>query len=82
MGRELSDTVKEVLSTRSEAVAQRMREGVDTLRSEISDAGAELIDRLKQTGREALDAARETYGQRLVVVELRPGPARVGTGGS
>jgi hypothetical protein len=50
---ELSDTVKEVLSTRSEAVAQRMREGVDTLRSEISDAGAESIDRLKQTGREA-----------------------------
>jgi hypothetical protein len=39
-----------------------MREGVDTLRSEISDAGA---DRLKQTGREALDAAGETTGSGL-----------------
>ena len=57
---ELSDTVKEDLSTRSEAVAQNVREGVNTLRSEISNAGAESIDRLKQAGRDALDVARET----------------------
>jgi hypothetical protein len=57
---ELSDTVTEDLNARSEAVAQRAREGGDALRSEISDAGAESIDRLKQTGKEALEAARET----------------------
>ena len=57
---DLSDTVKEDLSTRAEAVAQRVRAGADPLKSEISDAGAESIDRLKQTGRDAIDAARET----------------------
>jgi len=57
---ELSDTVKEDLSTRSEAVAQHVREGVNTLSFEISNAGAESIDRLKQAGRDALDVARET----------------------
>jgi hypothetical protein len=57
---ELSDTVKEDLSTRSEAVAKHVREGVNTLSSEISNAGAESIDRLKQAGRDALDVARET----------------------
>lgn len=57
---ELSDTVTEDPNPRSEAVAQRRMLGVDALRSEISDAGAESIDRLKQTGKEALDAARET----------------------
>ena len=57
---ELSDTVKEDLTTRAEAVAKSVREGVDTVKSEISDAGAESIDRLKHTGKDALNAACET----------------------
>jgi hypothetical protein len=56
---ELSDTVKEDLTTRAEAVAKSVREGVDTVKSEISDAGVESIDRLKHTGKDALNAARE-----------------------
>ena len=57
---ELSDTVKEDLTTRAEAVAKSVREGVDTVKSEISDAGAELIDGSKRAGKDALNAARET----------------------
>jgi hypothetical protein len=57
---ELSDTVKKDLTTRAEAVAKSVREGVDTVKSEISDAAAESIDRLKHTGNDALNAARET----------------------
>jgi hypothetical protein len=57
---ELSDAVKDDLTTRAEAVAKNVREGVDTVKSEISDAGAESIDRLKQTGKDALNVARET----------------------
>jgi hypothetical protein len=37
-----------------------VREGVDTVQSKIGDAGAESIDHLKQTGKDALNAARET----------------------
>jgi hypothetical protein len=37
-----------------------VREGVDTVKSEIGDAGAEVIDRVKHTGKDAIDAARET----------------------
>jgi len=59
---ELSDTVKEDLTSRAEAVAKSVREGVDTVKSEISDAGAESMDRLKHTGKDALNAARETIG--------------------
>jgi hypothetical protein len=57
---ELSDTVKENLTSRAEAVAKSVREGVDTVQSKIGDAGAESIDHLKQTGKDALNAARET----------------------
>jgi hypothetical protein len=57
---ELSDTVKEDLTTRAEAVVESVREGVDIMKSEISDAGAESVDRLKHTGKDALNAARET----------------------
>jgi hypothetical protein len=57
---ELSDTVKEDLTSRAEAVARSVREGLDTVKSEITDAGAESIDRLKHTGKDALNAARET----------------------
>ena len=48
---ELSDTVKGDLTGRAEAVANSLREGVDTLKSEISDAAAESIDRLKHKAR-------------------------------
>jgi hypothetical protein len=57
---ELSDTVKEDLTSHAEAMAKSLREGVDTVKSEVSDAGAESIDRLKHTGKDALNAARET----------------------
>lgn len=58
---ELSDTVTEDPNPRSEAVAQRRTLGCR--RAEVRNQqrrGAESIDRLKQTGKEALDAARET----------------------
>ena len=59
MAGELSDTVKEDLTTRAAAVAKSVREGVETVKSEITDAGAESIDRLKHTGKDALSAVRE-----------------------
>jgi hypothetical protein len=55
----LSDTVKEDLTGRAEAVANSLREGVGTLKSEISDAAAESIDRLNHTGKDVLNAASE-----------------------
>jgi hypothetical protein len=56
---ELSDTVKEDLTSRTDAVAKSVREGIETVKSEVSDAAAESIDRLKHTGKDALNAARE-----------------------
>jgi hypothetical protein len=56
---ELSDDVKADLNTRAGAVSQSLREGSDTLRAELSDAGAEAVDRVKQAGMDAADAARE-----------------------
>jgi hypothetical protein len=57
---ELSDTVKEDLTGRAEAVASSVRKGLDTVKSEIGDAAAESIDRLKNTGKDALNDVRET----------------------
>jgi hypothetical protein len=56
---ELSDDVKANLDTRAGAVSQSLREASDTLKAELSDTGAEAVDRVKQTGMDAADAARE-----------------------
>jgi hypothetical protein len=60
---DLSDSVKADLKERAGAVSQSVREGVDTLKSEFSDAGAEYVDRVQQAGRDALDAGREKLRQ-------------------
>ena len=56
---DLSDDVKADLNTRAEAVSQSLREASDTLKAELGDTGAEAIDRVKQAGTDAADAARE-----------------------
>ena len=56
---ELSDDVKADLNTRAGAVSQSLREASDTLKAELSDTGAEAVDRVKQAGMDAADAARE-----------------------
>ncbi|MDI2111364.1 hypothetical protein, partial [Bradyrhizobium sp. Mp64] len=55
----LSDDVKADLNTRASAVSQSLREASDTLSAEVGDVGAEAIDRVKQAGIDAADAARE-----------------------
>ena len=55
----LSDKVKADMSDRAGAVTQSLREASDTLKAEFSDAGAEAVDRVKQAGTDAADAARE-----------------------
>jgi hypothetical protein len=56
---DLSDDVKADLNTRAGAVSQSLREASDTLKAELSDTGAEAIDRVRQAGMDAADAARE-----------------------
>ena len=56
---ELSDDVKADLNTRAGAVSQSLREASDTLKAELSDTGAEAVDRVKQAGMDAAEAARE-----------------------
>jgi hypothetical protein len=56
---DLSADVKADLNTRAGAVSQSLREASDTLKAELSDTGAEAIDRVKQAGMDAADAARE-----------------------
>jgi hypothetical protein len=56
---ELSDDVKTNLNMRAGAVSQSLREASDTLKAELSDTGGEAVDRLKQAGMDAADAARE-----------------------
>ncbi|QOZ36170.1 hypothetical protein [Bradyrhizobium sp. CCBAU 53421] len=56
---ELSDDIKTDLNTRASAVSQSLREASDTLSAEVGDVGAEAIDRVKQAGIDAADAARE-----------------------
>jgi hypothetical protein len=56
---DLSDDVKADLNTRAGAVSQSLREASDTLNAELGDTGAEAIDRVKQAGIDAADAARE-----------------------
>jgi hypothetical protein len=56
---ELSARTKADLSARAGAVAQSVREASDTLRAEFGDAGSEALDRLRQSGGDALEAAKE-----------------------
>ena len=56
---ELSDDMKADLNTRVGAVSQSLREASGTLKAEVSDTGAEAVDRAKQAGMDAADAARE-----------------------
>jgi hypothetical protein len=56
---DLSDDVKADLNKRAGAVSQSLREASDTLKAELSDTGAETIDRVMQAGKDAADAARE-----------------------
>jgi len=58
---ELSDSVKADLNARAGAVSQSVREASDTLKAEIGDMGAETLERLKETGRNAMDAARKAH---------------------
>lgn len=59
---EFSDSLKADLNTRVGAVSQSVREASDTLKAEFEDAGAEYVDRVKQAGRDAMEAAREKVG--------------------
>jgi hypothetical protein len=56
---EISDEVKGDLQTRAGAVAQSVRESSDTLKAELSDTGAEALDRVKQAGRDAAAAVQD-----------------------
>jgi hypothetical protein len=56
---DLSDDVKADLNARAGAVSQSLREASETLTAELSDAGTETIDRVKQASMDAADAARE-----------------------
>ena len=56
---ELSDDMKADLNTRVGAVSQSLREASDTLKAEVTGIGAEAVDRAKQAGMDAADAARE-----------------------
>src|SRR3954464_13297584 len=56
---DLSDDVKADLNERAGAVSQSLREASDSLKAELSDTGAEAMDRVKQAGMDAMDAARQ-----------------------
>jgi len=55
----VSDEVKDDLSRRGSAVSQALREAADTLVAEASDMGAEAVDRMRQAGTDATQAAKE-----------------------
>ena len=57
---EFSDDLKTEVNTRAGAVSQSLREASDTVKAELSDTGAEAVDRLKHAGMDAADAARTT----------------------
>ena len=54
-----SEAVRTDLSARASAVADKLRESTGTLKAELSDTGAEALDRLQQAGKDAVGAARE-----------------------
>jgi hypothetical protein len=55
---DLSDSVKDDLTARAEAVSQSVRETSDTLGADIAEMATESVERLQETGRNAVDAAR------------------------
>jgi hypothetical protein len=55
---DVSDRVKEDLKARAGAVSHSVREASDTLKAELSDIGSEAVDRLHETGRNAINASR------------------------
>jgi hypothetical protein len=61
---ELSDDVKADLNTRAGAVSQGLREASDTVKAEFGDVGAEAVDRVKQAGMDAAEAARDKVRSR------------------
>jgi hypothetical protein len=61
---ELSDNVKEDLNARAGAVSQSLRGASDTVKAELDDMGAESLERLRQTGRDAMDATQERFRAR------------------
>jgi hypothetical protein len=56
---DMSDDVKADLNQRAGAVSQSLREASDSLKAELSDTGAEAMDRVKQAGTDAMEAARQ-----------------------
>ena len=56
---EFSEDIKTDLNTRMGAVSQSLREASDTLKAELGDTGTEAIDRIKQAGLDAADAAQK-----------------------
>jgi hypothetical protein len=56
---EVSDRLKEDLKARAGAVSHSVRKASDTLKAELSDIGSEAVDRLHETGRNAMNAAVE-----------------------
>lgn len=54
-----SQAVRSDLSVRASAVGDALRAGAKTLKAELSDSGAEALDRLKKAGNDAVQAARE-----------------------
>ena len=56
---EMSDDVKGELSRRGTAVSKALREASDTLVAEVSDSGAEAMDRVRQAATDAAQAAKE-----------------------
>lgn len=56
---ELSDDVKADLNTRAGAVSQGLHGAADKLQTELSETGAEVVNRVKQTAAGAANAARE-----------------------
>lgn len=56
---EISDDVKADLGARGGAASQSIQEASETLKSEFGDTVAEAADRLKQSGMDAANAARD-----------------------
>ncbi|WP_244549620.1 hypothetical protein [Bradyrhizobium erythrophlei] len=56
---EFSDSVKEHLNARAEAVAQSVREASDALKAEADDIGTETLQRLQETGRTGTNVVLE-----------------------
>ncbi|MET4036543.1 hypothetical protein ABIB94_008139 [Bradyrhizobium sp. JR7.2] len=53
----VADDVKADLNRRAGAVSQALREASDTVVAEVGDKGAEALDRVKQVGMDAAEAA-------------------------